>query len=95
MLAGHVHNFEMLRFSDGRPPQMVSGGGGTKLDPPITERLLADNKRVLGALKVDKQDFTAINEISFALVEPGAAGWSITIRNSDGETVAGFAIANP
>ncbi len=95
LLAGHVHNFEMLQFSDGRPPQMVSGGGGTKLDPPITEKLLASNPQVLSALQLHKQGFTAINVFSFALVEPSEAGWSVTIRNVDGETIDKFAITNP
>ncbi len=94
LLAGHVHNFEMLQFSDGRPPQMVSGGGGTKLDPPITENLLARNPQVLTALQVRKQDFTPINEFSFALAEHSETGWTVTIRNADGETVAEFSIVN-
>ena len=95
LLAGHVHNFELLRFADERPLQLVAGGGGTKLDPPITAQLLANNPQALSALGVDKRDFTAVNDFSFALIEPGAAGWSLRILNAEGETVARFGIVHP
>ena len=36
-LCGHMHRYESLTFSDGRPPQVVIGNSGVKLDtkPPI------------------------------------------------------------
>jgi hypothetical protein len=38
-LAGHMHMFELLSFTDGRSPQLIVGTGGTKLDKRITRRL--------------------------------------------------------
>jgi Calcineurin-like phosphoesterase len=35
ILSGHVHLFEYVSADSGRPPQIVAGDGGTKMDVPI------------------------------------------------------------
>jgi hypothetical protein len=35
ILSGHVHLFEYVSLDHGRPPQLVAGDGGTRLDVPI------------------------------------------------------------
>ncbi len=35
ILGGHVHLFEYVSVDSGRPPQLVAGDGGTRLDVPI------------------------------------------------------------
>jgi Calcineurin-like phosphoesterase len=35
ILSGHVHLFEYISVDNGRPPQIVAGDGGTKMDVPI------------------------------------------------------------
>lgn len=39
VLSGHVHVFELLSFTDQRPPQIVAGAGGTSLDKKIKREL--------------------------------------------------------
>jgi hypothetical protein len=39
VLSGHVHVFALLRFTDQRPPRVVSGAGGTSLDKKIERGL--------------------------------------------------------
>ena len=35
VLTGHQHRLSLNTFSDERPPELVSGNGGTMLDPPL------------------------------------------------------------
>ena len=92
LIAGHVHQFEKLAFTDGRPPQLVFGGGATELDPEITDSLLDANPSVLEELGVDKQDLTFIHNIDFGMIEPAANGWAVTIKNADGEDETTFVV---
>ncbi len=92
LIAGHVHQFEKLTFTDGRPPQLVFGGGATELDPEITDALLDANPSVLEELGVDKQDLTFIHNIDFGVIEPSADGWALTIKNADGEDETTFVV---
>ena len=92
LIAGHVHQFEKLTFTDGRPPQLVFGGGATELDPEITDALLDANPSVLQELGVDKQDLTFIHNIDFGVIEPSDDGWALTIKNADGEDEATFVV---
>lgn len=92
LIAGHVHQFEKLAFADGRPPQLVFGGGATELDPEITDALLDANPSVLQELGVDKQDLTFIHNIDFGVIEPATDGWVLTIKNADGEDETTFVV---
>jgi len=38
-LSGHLHIFELLSFTDQRPPQLIVGTGGTALDKKINHKL--------------------------------------------------------
>lgn len=38
-LSGHIHIFEALSFTEGRPPQLIVGTGGTALDRPVDHAL--------------------------------------------------------
>ncbi len=85
LIAGHVHQFEMLTFTDGRPPQLVFGGGATKLDPEITDAVLAANPSVLQELGVTRSNFTSIHNIDFGVIESNDDGWRVTIKDAGGE----------
>ena len=92
LIAGHIHLFELLTFTDGRPPQLVFGGGGTELDPPITDSLLDKNPSVLQELGVEKQNIKTVHEIDFAVIESASRGWKVTIKRADGRDVTSFAV---
>lgn len=92
LIAGHVHQFERLTFTDGRPPQLVFGGGATELDPVITDALLDANPSVLRDLGVARQDFTSIHEIDFGVIEARSDGWMVTIKNADGQDETSFRV---
>jgi hypothetical protein len=94
LIAGHVHQFEKLTFTDGRPPQLVFGGGATMLDPVITDALLDANPSVLQELGVNRQDFTSIHSIDFGVIAPTGDGWTITIKNADGQDETTFTVSN-
>ncbi len=91
LLTGHVHLFEMLTLTNGRPSQWVFGGGGTELDPGITNQLLDDNPQVLTELGITRQDVNILHDISFGVMEQAACGWNVTIKNSQGNDIGSFA----
>jgi hypothetical protein len=95
MLAGHIHLFEIVRFPDGRPPQIVFGGGATELDPSITDTLLNDNPSVLQELGITKQDITILHDISFGVIENQGSGWQVTVTavKPDGNVETTFMIS--
>lgn len=81
-LGGHTHLYEALGFNPRRPPQVISGNGGTELDDPVTTRLeglpLFDTTVAFGTNGARFGYFTAL---------PLGRGWSFTERD-----VAGVAI---
>ncbi len=85
VVAGHVHNFEHLTFTDGRPPSTVAGGGGTKLDPAITPQLLDANPQALEELNLERDDFVTRDEFGFLVVEPDGEGWQVRLLSEAGE----------
>ena len=95
LIAGHVHQFEKLTFPDGRPPQLVFGGGATMLDPMITDSLFDAYPSVLQELGITRQDFTSIHNIDFGVIEPAdGGGWIITIKNADGQDETSFTVSD-
>ncbi len=94
LLAGHIHLFERLVFTDGRPPQLVFGGGGTELDPAITDALLNANPSVMRSLGVAQKDFTTFQDIDYGIIDSTSSGWSVTVKNVDGTVDATFSVSN-
>ncbi len=90
LLTGHVHLFEMLTLTNGRPNQWVFGGGGTELDPGITDQLLDDNPQVLQELGITKQDVNILHEVSFGVMESADCGWNVTVKDSQGNNIGSF-----
>ena len=79
VLSGHLHLFELLSFSGGRPPQLVVGMSGTALDPAITTPLsgleIAGAQVALGA---------TLDRPGYLTAEASAHGWVVTIRDVGG-----------
>lgn len=89
VLSGHVHLFEALSFDQPRPPQLVIGNSGTELDPAVTTPLAG--LEIAGAT-------VAVGEtrdsFGFAVLEARDDGWSMTLRDVDGDTELGCTIAD-
>jgi calcineurin-like phosphoesterase family protein len=82
-LAGHMHMFEVLSFSDGRSPQLIVGTGGTKLDKRITRPLKGIQ---LGGATVSFG--RAERDFGFVMLTPtqaGGADWNATFVSPTGQ----------
>jgi hypothetical protein len=81
-LAGHMHNFEILTFSDKRSPQFIIGTGGTDLDKKI-KRPLAGTKIGGTTVNYGRVD----REWGFALFTPHKNGtdWTLTFFTAKGK----------
>ncbi|MDJ0840237.1 MAG: metallophosphoesterase [Acidobacteriota bacterium] len=90
-LAGHVHCFEKLSFEDGRPAQVISGAGGTMLDPLLTESYLNANADMIHQLGMDREDFQYIHNFTFLLMTPAqSGGWDAVAYTIHGTPQAGY-----
>ncbi len=85
VVTGHVHNFEHLTFTDGRPPATVVGNGGTKLGPVITPQLLDDNPEALKELNLDRDDFIVGYRFGYMVLEADGEAWNGTMYSADGD----------
>jgi hypothetical protein len=78
-VGGHTHLYEALGFNPRRPPQLISGNGGTELDDPVTTRLeglpLFDTTVAYGTNGAQFGYFTVL---------PLGRGWSFTERDVSG-----------
>lgn len=92
LITGHVHQFELLQFTDNRPPQFVFGGGATELDPTISNQLLLDNPQLLKSLDVDTQDITLLHDISFGVIQKKDCGWSVNVNDQSGSLLKAISI---
>jgi hypothetical protein len=82
-LFGHIHLFEVIGFAGGRPPEFVSGTGGTELDDPITQPLVGIDA---GGATVDFA--TVLSRFGFSTLEFSPnAGWVLTMRDVDGNAL--------
>ena len=84
-LAGHIHQFEVLRFDDGRPLQIVAGASGTELDPPITPELVKENAAIFKDLELNPDDFIVKDNYNFLVIRPGETVWKMTLFDYQGK----------
>ena len=92
-LGGHIHLTEILDLQDGRPPQLVAGAGGTKMDPPLSEAFLAHHPEVFKSLDLTPSQFQSFRKFSFFLFEAKAKGWQSTLYDTSGKVLATY--SNP
>jgi Calcineurin-like phosphoesterase len=88
LVSGHIHFFEMLLFND-LPPQMISGGGATELDHPVSEKKFNDGLTELGAIGKDQNDpgktaSEIVDKFTFAYIDVESDKWKITVIDQDG-----------
>jgi Calcineurin-like phosphoesterase len=89
ILSGHLHLFETLSFTTGRPPQLIVGNGGTALDPAITLPLVGTE--IAGATVAEG---TALDRFGFMTLERSDRGWMGTVRDAEGNAMAHCTISN-
>ena len=90
MLAGHIHLFQVARFSD-RPTQVITGFSGTMEDAAIAPGSLAETTGKPGAAPLTALT-TVPGRFGYALIERRAKGWHLTAFAADGSTMAEFSL---
>ena len=88
MLAGHIHLFQVARFSD-RPTQVITGFSGTLEDVPLGPASLAEAAGTPGAPTLTALT-TIPDRFGYALMERRAHGWRLTAYGVDGKAMAQF-----
>lgn len=90
ILSGHVHLFELLSFQDGRAPQIVAGGGGTKLTE-APEGALAG--RALAGTSVQAAQVMATHGfLTFDARDDGT--WQVALHAPQGAELLGCALSS-
>lgn len=87
ILAGHTHLFEILSFSDGRPPQIVAGDGGTSLAEKISDN--PKGETVFGATV---SAGTARQQFGYTMLERKRSNWRLKLHGLGGRTLADCSI---
>lgn len=82
ILSGHTHLFELLSFSNGWPPQLVAGDGGTQLASSIGKRV---NGTAIFGTTVKAGD--AENEFGFVELTGGGTKWALQLKNKAGKAL--------
>ena len=80
VVSGHLHIFELLTFTDQRPPQLVVGSGGTALDKKVSRNL--DGQTIGGATV---RHGRSENRFGFLMIRPQTDGTTATFLSPRGE----------
>jgi len=75
VMAGHVHTLSINRFKDARPPEIISGNSGTKLDQRSFEH-------IPGVVATAFKDFGFL-----ALTRLSADEWKMNVNDRNGKLV--------
>jgi hypothetical protein len=78
-IGGHIHLFENLSFGPSRPPQLVVGNSGTKLDPPATTPLPG-----LEIAGLEVASGVNLAKFGFVVLERHHRRWTATLRDVEG-----------
>lgn len=91
ILSGHLHRFEVVGFAPGtgRAPQLVSGNGGTALDPVVTTSPVG-----LDLAGTPVAEGAIVGEFGYLALEPTATGWTTTALSASGEVLVACAVAD-
>lgn len=90
MIAGHVHEFQVTRFTD-RPTQVIAGFSGTAEDPPKSPATLAQVMGKPGAEPLIGLT-TVQDAFGFCLMERQGKHWMLTAYQAYGTIIGRFPI---
>lgn len=80
ILSGHIHLFEVVDVSEGRPEQLVLGDGGTAMAAPVQAIIQGINVR--GAVTAGGE---TEHQFGYTLFTKAPTGWTFTLKNISGE----------
>jgi hypothetical protein len=81
VLAGHQHRLSINQFNDSRPPEIISGNGGTDLDPieGATTRLTHSKRGNLNSI--------SFADFGFVTLEHRGDSWLFSVRDTFGKEI--------
>ncbi len=91
ILSGHIHLFELIGVDHSRPPQIVAGGGGTKLAAPIKVASL-NGMPVHGSSVVGSE---AEQVFGYTLLNREGKTWHLTLNNQAQDVFFGCTFGKP
>ena len=92
LIVGHRHKFEMSRFNDGRPPELITGNGGTKLLVPeaglrIKDGWSAKSEKSVAQSTYWRHGFLTLQKQSLKKGSKKEPGWLAVEHDVDGKPV--------
>ena len=83
VMAGHIHTTMLNQFTDARPPELISGNGGTLLDKPAA---------VVGSLSTSQKEgyaSTVYSDFGYVTLEQkdDTSNWDYIVRDKMGNIV--------
>jgi len=90
VLSGHVHLFELLTFSNGRPAQLIAGTGGTNL-------VMAIQKSVDGTLAHGATVMASgsQSEFGYTLLKKYGDNWKLELKSRKGKALFKYPLQFP
>jgi hypothetical protein len=82
IVSGHVHFFQAIDFGGARPPQLVAGGGGDRLDPIPPQEVI--DRDINGAKVADAVTYGGFGYIVWDRAGPA---WSGTLFDVNGRPI--------
>ena len=92
LVVGHRHKFELSRFDDGRPPELITGNGGTKLLLPeagleLKNGWSAKNENGVTQSTYWRHGFLTLEKQSSKKGSRKAAGWLAVEHDVEGKAI--------
>jgi predicted phosphodiesterase len=98
VVSGHQHAFQTLNFAEGRPAQVIVGGGGTQLESFDPSSLFFEGQSGRGSKEraqpkelsyngAPAQSGVLLNRYSFLVLDRDAQGWAGQLLDADGQLI--------
>ena len=90
VVSGHIHLFELLRFDNGRPTQLVTGNGGTNLVMGIQKSV--DGTLAHGATVIASG---SQSQFGYTLLTRSGTDWKLVLKNRMGKNLFAYSLRFP